>query len=329
MMKSSLKVKYILIPLMALLWGCQQSQHEHQTIPATFQLEHVAAELEIFAPDLVSTHLYERDIAISTEGDEIIFTQGDYKQSRRCLVRIRKQNDTWGNKEILKISGQYQDIEPFFSPDSKHLFFASNRPMPGTESTDYNIWISAKIDGDWSKPRPLDTIINTSSDEYYPSVSSNGNLYYTATRPEGPGREDLYISRWVDEQYQAPVALDTTINTAVYEFNAYVNPEENILIFSSYGRQDLGGSDLYISQKDASGNWQPARHLPEPFNSPQLDYCPFVDWPRGNFYFTSERSAEHDQPIYTVDEIEGIALDVLNGMGNIYRISWEEVSLEE
>ena len=327
MIKSSLKVQYFLIPLITLLGACQQSKTSSQSV--SLDLEKSPPELEIFAPELVSTHLYERDLAISTEGGEIIFTQGDYKQSRRCLVRIRKQNGEWGKKEILSISGQYQDIEPFFSPDGTQLFFASNRPMPGTESTDYNIWVSTKVNDDWSKARPLDTLINTSKDEFYPSVSSNGNLYFTATRPEGPGREDLYLSRFVDGTYQTPVALDTTINSAVYEFNAYVNPDENILIFSSFGRQDLGGSDLYISQKDANGNWRAARHLPEPFNSPKLDYCPFVDWPRGNFYFTSERAKEHDQPIQTVDQLEGIALDVLNGMGNIYRISWEEVPLEE
>lgn len=222
----------------------------------------------------------------------------------------------------MSFSGRYSDIEPFFSTDGKKLFFASDRPVNGdTTRNDYNIWVSQRKDQQWSEPEPLQPIINTEHDEFFPSLGRNGNLYFTCARENGIGKEDIYLSRYVDGKYIKPEPLDTNVNTATYEFNAYVSPEEDLIIFSSYGRKDdLGGGDLYYSKKDHEGNWTPSENMGSLINSVSLDYCPFVDFPRSNFYFTSDRNTKSDKKITGVGEIEQLASGILNGMGNIYRI---------
>jgi hypothetical protein len=284
-------------------------------------------QLELFAPGVVSTNLYERDMAISPDGNEIIYTLSDYRQSRRCLVMIKKDDNRWSKKEILGFSGLYNDIEPFFSPDGKQLFFASDRPVnDDTTRTDYNIWVSLRNRKEWSEPEPLQASINTEHDEFFPSVGRNGNLYFTCARENGPGKEDIYLSRYMDGKYMEPEPLDTNVNSTVYEFNAYVSPEEDLILFSSYGRKDdLGGGDLYFSKKDSSGNWTNSQNMGYTINSDKLDYCPFIDFPRGNFYFTSERQIKPEKKITSVDEIEELATAILNGMGNIYRINFEQL----
>jgi hypothetical protein len=189
--------------------------------------------------------------------------------------------------------------------------------------------VSEKSGPGWGEPSPLDTVINTLKDEFYPAVSKNGNLYFTATRENGIGREDIFLSRFGNGEYQLPTPLDSTINTAVFEFNAYVSPDENLLVFSSFGRDDgLGGGDLYYSVKDTSGNWIVAKNLGAVVNSDKLDYCPFVDIPHGNFYFTSDRTNELNIGPNTVSDYEKEALQVLNGMGNIYRVNIETLDLK-
>lgn len=298
--------------------------------PVDIDLGYVPAEVAIFAEGNVSTRLYERDVAISPEGDEIIFTLGDYRQSKRCLVRLVRSNGQWGEKEILNFSGKYQDIEPAFSVDGNRLFFASTRPMDADSTrSDYNIWVSEKADGTWSEPQPLTTNINSLQDEFYPSVSRNGNLYFTAVRESGVGSEDIFVSKWADGSYANPEPLDSAINTRTYEFNAYITPDEDLIIFSSFGRKDdLGGGDLYYSRKDKSGNWKPAVNMGPKVNSAHLDYCPFVDLPRGNFYFTSQRFVTSDAKIQSVGELEGYSNGVLNGMGNIFRVGYDEIGLD-
>lgn len=291
------------------------------------QLATQADELERFGESLISTGLYERDMAISPDGKEIIYTLGDYNQRYRCLVTSHFRDGVWIAPEILNTSGRYQDIEPFFAKNGDRLFFASNRPLfEDSLTTDYNIWYSDRQADGWATPVALGKNVNTGGDDFYPSVARNGNLYYTATKEEGRGREDIYRSRWENGAYQPAELLDSAINTAYYEFNAYISPEEDRLIFSSWGRPDgLGGGDLYLATKDPQGRWLPARHLPEPINSDKLDYCPFVDEARGNFYFTSERlQAEDTSALSGIAALQNLANAPGNGFGDIYRIkvSW-------
>ncbi|MDR7127905.1 Tol biopolymer transport system component [Algoriphagus sp. 4150] len=284
----------------------------------------------LFAEGLVSTPFYERDMAISPAGDEVVFTRGDYKQNYRFLISIKKRKGEWGKPEVLNISGVFQDIEPFFGTDGNRLYFASNRPIYGDSSrSDFNIWYSDRADAGWAEPVPLDSIINTSGDEFYPSLSSKGNLFFTATRPNGIGKEDIFMSELVDGKYLSPEPLPEEINTSFYEFNAFISPNEDYILFCSYGRaDDLGRGDLYISQKDASGKWMEARNLGAKVNSPFLDFCPFVDWEERNLYFTSERVTAVTPKIGNFEELQQLYNSTENGFGNIYQISFDELGIE-
>ncbi len=63
-------------------------------------------------------------------------------------------------------------------------------------------------------------------------------------------------------------------------------------------------------------------------NSPYLDYCPFVDLERKNFYFTSERTATSPESINSIEELKAFSNNVRNGMGNVYRIGTKALKLD-
>ncbi|MBT8280482.1 MAG: PD40 domain-containing protein [Muriicola sp.] len=307
-----------------LFFGCQPNNI------VSFDLNDNPKQLTLFAEDLISTPLYERDFAISPDGNEVLFTRGTYTQKIRALVSISKEGARWGEAKILPFSGKYQDIEPFFAPDGSRLYFASNRPVYNdTTRSDYNIWTVERTEEGWGIPFHLDSIINTKNDEFYPSVSSNGNLYFTATRADGIGREDIFLSTFESGQNQPPIPLDSTVNSKLYEFNAYVDPEESFVIFSSFGREDgYGGGDLYYSEKSPDGSWSPAQNLGPEINSEFLDYCPFVDLKHGNLYFTSDRMDQIPATVNSAEDILNEANRTLNGMGNIYGISLQNSPLK-
>jgi len=293
----------------------------------TINLQSRPDSIEIFAPGIIATNLYERDMAISPDGTEMIYTLGDYRQLRRCLVFIKKSGNSWGNKEILNFSGLYDDIEPCFSADGNKLYFVSNRPVDRDSSrTDYNIWVVERTNNGWTDPAALPANINTKGDEFYPSVSSNRNIYFTSVRDNGIGSEDIFISRYINGNYADPEPLDSSVNSGTYEFNAYVTPDERLIVFTSYGRQDdMGGGDLYYSIKDHTGTWMPAVNMGVIVNSDKLDFCPFIDMPRGNFYFTSDRTVSGKTRLQSVHDLEEFANQLSNGCGNIYRISTDAV----
>lgn len=308
----------LLCALVMILYSCQSNIENRST---SMDFETPPSTMELLYPEEISTKLFERDFALSPDRNEVIYTLGNYDQSLRMLVSFKKENNSWGDKTVLPISGKYNDIEPFFSPDGTQLFFASNRPIYGDSTrTDYNIWVSTKQNNEWQEPEALDSIINTKGQEYYPAVGNSGNLYFTATTANGIGLEDIYVSTFSKNRYENPKVLDTTINSKSYEFNAYVNPEETLIIYSSYGRPDgLGGGDLYYSTKDEQGNWQAAKHLGPQINSEKLDFCPFYDQEKQVLYFSSLRTGKTER-LQSVDALKSITEKPQNGMSDIYRI---------
>ena len=314
----------LILAIFFLLFACSAPDNEKN--PNSLDLSSKPDSVSLFAPTVVSTSLNERDIAINPAGDQIIFTRGNHTYGIRALISIRKIGDTWEEASILPFSGSYNDLEPFFSPDDQKLFFASNRPLPDDSSRkDYNIWFVERAGDSWSEPVALDTLINTRGNEFYPAVGESGNLYFTAAYPGHPGGEDIYLSKWVNGSYTAPIALDSAVNSPSYEFNAYVSPQEDIIVFSSFGRKDgKGGGDLYMSIKDEAGNWQKAFHLTA-INTPSLDYCPFIDLPRGNLYFTSNIGKEAPEKLTHPEQFNSLQKEIRNGSGNIYLIDLEKI----
>lgn len=319
-------MKYkVVIFLSLFLLNCQSNSDQSKAY--SIDIKTTANGLTLFGENVISTALYERDLAISPQGNQLIYTLGDYNQNKRCLVVLNQKNGNWANAEILNISGKYPDIEPFYSNNGDRLYFASNRPIYEDETRDdYNIWFSDRINGNWSEPVALDSIINTRSDEFFPSLSNKGNLFFTATRDYGMGREDIFRSEFVAGEFQSPKPLPVEINSASFEFNAYINPEENLIIFSSFGREDgFGGGDLYISRKDNTGKWTKSKNLGGSINSDKLDYCPFVDWKSRNFYFTSERITLDNKKLENINELKELSNSTLNGFGNIYKIGFDKL----
>lgn len=279
----------------------------------------------VLAEGFISTVLNERDFALSADGNEIFYTISTPQSTFQTIVSSKRSTKgEWSAPEVVSFAGQYSDLEPVLSADGKTLYFASNRPITGTEAKDFDIWKVTRTAQGWGTPENLGPVINTEGDEFYPSVAKNGNLYFTAAYKGGPGREDIYVAQWQNNQYQKPVALDTAVNSKYYEFNAFVDPAEQYILFTSYGRKDdSGGGDLYISRKDAQGKWQPAYNLRE-LNSRQLDYCPFVSPDGKTLFFTSQR---HQLPASftgskaTVQKVKEVTQGALNGTGNIYWVS--------
>jgi hypothetical protein len=141
------------------------------------------------------------------------------------------------------------------------------------------------------------------------------------------GKEDIYISLLNNGNYSIPTPLDTNVNSATYEFNAFISPGEDTILFSSYGRKDdMGGGDLYMSIKDESGSWLPARNLGPKINSTALDYCPFFDFPRKIFYFTSNRTKVRSGRIKNILQLKLEADQAMNGLDNIYFINLGKLS---
>lgn len=169
---------------------------------------------QLFAPGLLSDGLSNRDFVISPKGDEIFFTLQQPRFASSTILYLVKKNGKWNNPEVAPFSGKYRDLEAAFSPDGQTIYFSSDRPVSGDKTKDFDIWKVKRLANDrWGEPENLGPTVNSDKNEFYPSVTKSGNLYFTAELPDGKGSEDIVICKWTGTGYSKPESLSEDINT--------------------------------------------------------------------------------------------------------------------
>lgn len=241
----------------------------------------------------ISTSENELNSAFTPDGRTMYFTRttGGANDRVGTIFVSHLSRKGWSTPKVAEFSGRYSDYDPFVSPDGSRLFFISKRPRSGNEpKSDFDIWV---VDG--STHRKLGTPINSDNDELYPTIATDGTLYFSSCgRSDSLGRCDLYRSRFRNGEYLAPENLGNAINTPASETDAYIAPDQSYIVFAAYGRPDaIGDGDLYISIF-RDGHWSTPRLLGPQINTTAREYCPIVSPDGKYFYFTSERKGSGD-----------------------------------
>ena len=252
------------------------------------------AVAELFGRGVFSTGDYELPPTFSRDGRTAYFTVSTPLYGRmRFIMETHLQGGRWSEPEVAPFSGQYDDADPYFSPDGSKLFFLSKRPVtPGAPpKRDLDIWVMERAGGGWGAPRHLGPRVNGPSDEHYVTMTNDGTLYIAAVRADSRNQGDLYRIPLVGGEYGDPENLGPTVNGAEFhDTTPWVAPDGSYVIFGSRGRSDSRGEiDLYITTRGADGQWTTPRNLGPGVNSPSTDYCPLVS-PDGKWlYFSSTR----------------------------------------
>jgi len=167
-----------------------------------------------------------------------------------------------------------------------------------------NIWAVTLLDSGWTTPVMLGPSINTPDYyENYPTVASDGTVYYMSRRETGEGRTDIWMSPNLDGRYGAAVNLGPPINSAESDQDPFVSPDASYLIVCLTGRDDsLGGYDLYVSFRDAAGGWSEPQNLGPGVNTSGAEFRPYVT-PDGDYLFFTSSGWSDDGTgrIYWVD----------------------------
>lgn len=148
-------------------------------------------------------------------------------------------------------------------------------------------------------PRNLGAKVNTVYNDYFPSLSADGNtlvytieLPQTAQNPHLPKtQEDIYISRRTDEgPWQQARSIGATINTHNNEGAPFLSADGKILLFTSCTCPDglIRCCDIYYSYyKD--GEFTYAHALPAPVNTGAWESQPSFSADNKTLFFVSNR----------------------------------------
>jgi hypothetical protein len=224
----------------------------------------------VFAPGIVSTGLYTRDITITNDGKEIYFCISDPFITG---IFVTKQVDgAWTEPVIAPFSGkEFLDMEPHISPDGKKFFFLSNRPPPGKEQKPgwfyQKLWFMDKTISGWSDPKLVEEPVNSDENEFFPSTTNENVLYFTRSGKSGKPR--IYKSVFINGKYQEPAMLPINIPETGMLFNAYISPKEDFLITCAQGIDSTNADqDYYITFKTAGGEWSKLIKFGPEINTP-------------------------------------------------------------
>jgi WD40-like Beta Propeller Repeat len=253
---------------------------------------------ELFAPGIVSTGMFTRDIAITPDGSEIYF--GVQLGRFNTILETHRVNDRWTKPEVAPFArdARFFNLEPAISPDGQKFFFTSTRLPAGREPTrdeirswtNQDIWVMDRVGDHWSEPHNLGPPVNSDGPEFFPSVTRDGTLYFT--RDFDATRESyLYRARLVDGLYQEPEKLGPQVNSTSSQFNAYVAPDESYLILCTGGRADSRGrTDYYVVFRNEDDTWSEPVNLGDAVNTPaDAEYSPYVTRDGKYFFFMSSR----------------------------------------
>lgn len=164
----------------------------------------------------------------------------------------------------------------------------------------------ATKDGDkWGNAKPLPF----NSKEYSvrnPSISKDGKtLYFSSDMPGGLGGEDIWKVSVDGETYGTPENLGSNVNTEANESFPSIQ-DDNILFFSSNGRQGFGGYDVF---KQNTNTNEKASNVGEPVNSQKDDFAFSYNLQKNVGYFSSNREGNDD--IYQANAVCGVDATVV------------------
>lgn len=188
----------------------------------------------------------------SADGNSIYFTrsfigkakrEGIYKNNLLKIYFANKTDGKWGEVQPFFLNSKDFSVgHPTLSADGKTLYFVSDMPG-GQGGTD--IWM-CQLEGDkWGQAHNLGKTVNTSQNEMFPTMNSDGTLYFSSDGHPGYGALDIFKTVNENGKWAVPQNLHTPINGSFDDFAiAYVSGKKDG--FLSSNRPDgVGSDDIY------------------------------------------------------------------------------------
>lgn len=229
----------------------------------------------------INSNLDEYFPAITADDQTFLFTRNNRTErapTQEDFMVSKKVGGVWQKAVLIPGSGintQGNEGAPSLSVDGQVLFFTVCQDQTGSFGPGRkglggcDIFYAEKVGDAWSKPYNLGNSVNTQYRETQPSFSADGkSLYFVSNRPGGMGEHDIYVSELdADGSWKHPVNLGKKVNSKGDEQSVFIHPDGRTLYFSSNGRIGMGGFDIYVVRKDASGAWGEPVNLGYPINT--------------------------------------------------------------
>ncbi len=229
-------------------------------------------------------------------GDDF-FYEDIYQASKQ---EASEEKEKWGSPKNLNINRKYHDAGAALSADGSELYlYRDERKTKG------DLYVSEYNEAEkiWEEPKKLNNNINTKYQETSLALSADGNtMYFASERPGGVGGLDIYVSKRENGGDWGPAEnLGEPINTPYNDDAPFLSFDGKTLYFSSVGHQNIGGYDVFKSEKQADGTWGEPSNMGYPINGPDDDvHLVLTVDNRKGYYVSSDESGLGQEDIYSL-----------------------------
>lgn len=136
--------------------------------------------------------------------------------------------------------------------------------------------------------------------ESHPSYDSKNNiLFFASDRPGGYGGVDIWYMVRTQNGWSEPINCGTNVNSPCDDITPFVSPESNRLYFSTTGRDNVGGYDIFYTDftfKNDEVLFPIApTNIGAPINTPYDEFSPsFPNYSENYFYYSSDQDGDFD-----------------------------------
>ena len=188
------------------------------------------------------------------------------------------------SEELNKYQLQYF---PAMTADENFLIFTARQ---GThEMYDENIFVSRKMNGNWTSPQGISPLINGRENEGTSSINADARIlvFTKCGSPEGQGSCDIFWSERVGNYWKAPKPLKE-VNSPYWDSHPTLSADGRRIFFTSARPGGQGRMDLWCAEKDTNQVWHPPYNLGPAINTPYDEETPFLHANGQTLYFASD-----------------------------------------
>lgn len=284
--------------------GCELAMVMLEKEPSKVTFEHLGKNINSKAADFAP---------VPFSDDVLYYTSNMVGETK--MYFSQRNGENWARSRVPK---NFPEIfaphygNGAFSPDNQRFFYTQCDQIDATGRMVYGceIFVIQRDEKGWSAPEKLNKGINkTGTTATQPFVIHQDNqeiLYFVSDRAGGQGGLDIWFSTrdLADKKmkFERPRNCGKTINTMADEITPYFDLDENTLYFSSNGKANIGGYDIYQSQSTGNNEWKKSENMGLPFNSNADDYY-FRKHSVNGGYVVSNRKVGVEKTTYGHDDI--------------------------
>jgi outer membrane protein OmpA-like peptidoglycan-associated protein len=181
-----------------------------------------------------------------------------------------------------KVNTPLSEYLPILSLDGSAIVFTRNVSQE-------DFYSSRLVNGQFQESVELRGM-NTYQNEGAHSLSADGKLmvFTACDRRDAFGGCDLYFSNFENGAWSKAMNMGHVVNSAAWDSQPTLSPDGRTLYFASNRLGTLGGTDLWVTNRDPKGRWVTPINLGKVVNTIYNEVSPFLHGDGQTLYFTSD-----------------------------------------